>query len=236
MSVDTTIQPKARKQRNNNAITVKQLMAKKHKVMEFTGKWAAAIGCPEWKGSWSVKGDSSQGKSHFVMQLVQYLANEFGPVFYNSIEEEDSLSFKQRVVQYKLDECRHKVLIGKNESLLELRERLNKRNAPRIVVLDSITFFNKDGSALKLVDTKDYTKLLTDYPDTLFISVLHEDSGKLTSRTAQNVERISPVKLRVEGYRLFVKASRYGGGQSFDVWPEGAAEYWQFTKTKTTTP
>lgn len=218
------------KKRNNNAITGSQLLRKKHNVMQFDGLWLDTIGSPEWTGSISLQGDSSQGKTHAAFQLVEYLANNFGPVLYNSLEEQASLSFKNRYSFYNLNNCRHNVLALKAESLQELTERLKRKHAPKIVVIDSVTFFHKDPSGDKLIDSRDFVKMLKDFPEVLFVCLVHEDKGRLDGRTAQTVVRLSQVKLRVEGYRVFVKGSRAGGGAPYDVWPEKAAEYWDMAK------
>ncbi len=223
---------KPRKPRTNTAITGRQLLSKKHVVMPFTGPWFDVMGQPEWGGSISIQGGSTEGKTHAAFQLTNYLANNFGAVLYNSAEEEFSLSFKLRYAAYNLVNCKHPVTALRGESCEEIRTRLSRQKAPKIVVIDTITYFAKRKDDPTVIDAKDFKKLLKDFPNVLFICLVHEDAGKLVSKTAQAVVQLSAVKLRAQGCRLFVKGSRYGGGAHYDIHPEKAAEYWDMATPK----
>ena len=81
--------------------------------LPLTGDWEAAFGRPSRFERWFVDGESTSGKSTFVMLLAKKLC-EFGRVEYISLEEGTNLSFKRRTIRLQMCEVagRFKVLTG----------------------------------------------------------------------------------------------------------------------------
>lgn len=220
--------------RRSTARSVKQLFSVKHKTVKLSPALAETFGKPELGGEpIFYYGDTSQGKSHLTMQLVVDLLNNYR-VFYNACEEPGSLSFKERLQQYGLQNTNGKrLLIGLNETLAALRARLTERYAPDVVILDSIQTFMRSDDDFTPVTWIDIKKLLADFPKVLFVIVSQSDDGKRpTGRPAQSTMFFAQFKGRVEGYRLFVKGSRNGGGKPYTIWAEGAEKYWSVIDKK----
>jgi len=181
----------------------------------FDGKYAASFGSPELRGSWFIWGGSGNGKTSFVLQLCKYLTR-FGRVAYNSMEEGDSQSFMLACQRESMEEVKRKFILLDKEPINELKERLRKRKAPQICVIDSIQYSQMSYS--------EYTELLNEFPNTLFLIISHAEGKEPEGKIAKKIRYDSYIKIRIEGFVAFVK-SRYGGEAPFTIWEEGAQKY-----------
>ena len=73
------------------AYNIKDVMKRNYPTLDFEGKWRDACGIPADRGTWVIYGKPNNGKTSLCMQLVKYLASNFGKVYYNSYEEGLSL-------------------------------------------------------------------------------------------------------------------------------------------------
>lgn len=205
------------------AISNKNVMQAKFATAPFTGAWLASWGGQNCGGAWIVYGGSGSGKTTYVMQLCKYLTN-FGRVAYNSLEQGLSLSLQKAWERVGMEEAGSKIILLCKESLKDIRERLTKKNAPNVVVIDSVNYWI--GFTMR-----DYTRLKDDNPNTLFVFIAHEDKGQPKGNMAKNIRYDADIKIRVEGYKAFA-TTRYEdsdkgeGGQDFTIWEQGAREYW----------
>lgn len=199
------------------AMSVAQVLNKKRKLAPFEDEWKRCFGCPELAGAWFIHGESGNGKTTFVLELSKYLTN-FARVAYNSMEEGDSESMKIALSRVNMLEVRRKFVLLDNEPIEELKERLRKHKAPRIVVIDSIQYTG--------MNYKAYTKLRDEFRHVLFIIISHADGKKPSGRTATNIRYDASIKIRVEGYKAFV-VSRYTTSKEdeYVIWEEGANAY-----------
>lgn len=200
------------------AISVSQLLNSKKNLLDFDGEWKRVIGCPELTGSWIIWGNSSNGKTSFTLQLVKYMCR-FAKVAYNSLEEGDSESLRTAFRKGKMSEVARKLIVLDCEPIDEMSERLSKKHAPKIVVIDSLQYSG--------LSYNDYKKLKAAHRDKLFIFISHADGKHPDGRVGKSIRYDAMVKIRVEGYRAFVK-SRYADGDEdyLTVWKEGARKYW----------
>lgn len=200
----------------NRAISVSQLEAMEFNELPFEGDWQALIGSPEISGSWLIWGDSGNGKTRFALQLCKYMAT-FCRVAYNSMEEGASKSMKKAFREVGMNEVKCAVILLDNEPVDELKQRLRKRRAPDVVVLDSIQYSG--------LNYRDYVALRTEFKHKLFILISHADGKNPAGRTSKSIRYDAFVKIRVEGYRAHA-LSRYGGGKPYTIWKEGAEAYY----------
>jgi hypothetical protein len=98
-----------------------------------------------------------------------------------------------------------------------LLERLEHQKSPDVVVIDSLQYSG--------MTYADYRRLRDGFRRKLFIIVSHASGSEPAGRVAAQVKFDANVKVRVEGYKAF-PMSRYGGGEPFIIWPEGAERYW----------
>jgi hypothetical protein len=197
------------------AISVSQVLSKKRKLMEFEGAFYDSFGRPEMAGSWIVWGGSGSGKTTFVMLLCKYLT-KFARVCYNSMEEGDSESIKLAFQRVGMEEVKRRLILLDNEPMHELKDRLRKHKAPGIVVIDSIQYSG--------MSYAEYKAMRDEFKSTLFIIISHAEGKEPSNKVAKAVRYDSFVKIRVEGYKAFT-TSRYGGGEPFVIWKEGAEKY-----------
>lgn len=206
------------------AISNKNVADAKFDPAPFDGPFKASLGCPELKGSWLIFGKSGSGKTTFALQLAKYLTRFVDKVAFDSLEQGLSLSMQKAWKRVDMEEAGSKVIFLDKEPLPELRDRLSKRKSPNVVVIDSVI-------CLVGMRLADYQKLMNDYPDKLFIFLAHEDDrGNPWPALAEKIRKLSDIKMRVEGYRVYT-TTRYEdrtkgeGGEYFTIWEEGAAEY-----------
>ena len=123
-----------------------------------------------------------------------------------------------------MEEVGSKIILLNKESLKDLRCRLQKKQSPDVVVVDSVQYWHG-------FKWSDFTNLKDDFPEKLFIFVSHEKAGQPDGKMAQKIRYDSEIKIRVEGYKAFF-TTRYEvaelgeGGSDFVIWEQGAQDYW----------
>lgn len=197
------------------AVSVTQLYTKKRNLLKMDGEWKALIGEPELMGTWLIWGESGNGKTSFVAQLAKYMT-KFGRVAYNSLEEGDSQSMKLAFMRVGMDEVRRKLILLPDESMEDLKIRLRQHKAPQIVIIDSLQYSG--------MSYNDYKELRREFKNVLFIIISHAEGKNPDGKVAKKVRFDSFVKIRVQGYKAFA-VSRYGGGEPYIIWKEGADKY-----------
>lgn len=196
------------------AISVAEMYKMTFIEMPFEGEWEESFGVPERSGVWILWGHSGNGKTDFAIKIAKYLA-QFGNVAYNTLEEGARKSFQLAVQRNNMHQVAKNFVIL-SEDMEDLQERLNKRKSPDIIVIDSYQFC--------ALSKSQYKALKKEFPTKLFIFISHAEGKQPEGRAAKFVKYDADVKIWVEGYKAFIQ-SRFGGGESFTIWAEGAAEY-----------
>lgn len=205
------------------AISNKNVLTAKFEVAEFDGAFLASFGKPELRGAWIIYGGSGCGKTTFVLQVCKYLTR-FRRVAYNSLEQGLSLSLQKAWERVGMEEVGNRIILLNKESLKDLRVRLDKKQSPDVIVVDSVQYWHG-------MKWSDFTNLKDDYPDKLFVFISQEKGGLPDGKIAQKIRYDAEIKIHVEGYKAFV-TTRYEvadlgeGGADFVIWEHGAHEYW----------
>ncbi len=200
-------------------LTVTNIMTKKRNLLPFEAQWLEAIGRPELTHSWLVFAESSQGKTSLVMQMSAYLCSLGLKVWYDSLEEGDSESLKMSIIRTNMAAVGSRFMILDKWPIALVKERLRKRNAPDVIVVDSVQY-----SGLRYAD---YQLLVDEFRSTLFIFISHADGKDPKGNVAKAIWYDAHVKIRVQGFKAFVNSRfRNGEGQPIVIWPEGASKYW----------
>lgn len=202
--------------RINRAVSVDEIYKKKFIEMPFDGAWKDFIGVPERSGVWFVWGNSGNGKTSFMLQLGKYLTT-FGRVAYDTLEEGARKSMQMAIKRANMLEVSRRFIILNREPINELKERLRKRKSPDIIIIDSYQYTG--------LTKREYIELKEEFSNKLFIFVSHADGKQPEGRSAKFVRYDADVKIRIEGYKAF-PVSRYGGGEPFIIWQEGADNYY----------
>lgn len=197
------------------AISVSQLLKKKFDVMQFRDKWAASLGKPERNGSWIVWGQSGSGKTRFCMELAKYLC-KFGRVAYNTLEEGARQSMQRTLIDLEMAEVGSRFVILDREPIAELKERLRQRRSPDFIFIDSFQYTG--------LNYKQYIQIKEEFPNKLFVWISHAEGKNPEGRAAKKVRYDADIKIHVHAFQV-VARSRFGGGEIFTIWEEGARKY-----------
>jgi len=201
---------------NKNAYSTHRLLQMKFKELDFKGEWLKAIGKPEIRGSWIIWGASTNGKTRFAMQLAKYLAR-FGKVVYNSLEEGASKTIQMAVKNVNMLEIGVNFNLLDMESIADLKARLKRDRKIKFIIIDSLQYSG--------LNYQEYKDLKAEFPNKLFVFVSHAEGKEPTGATAKAMRFDAFVKIWVEGFKAFAQ-SRYGGGEPYTIWQEGAKKYW----------
>lgn len=196
------------------ALTVSNILGQKVHRINFTGDFHQAFGNPQSKGVWFCWGTSGSGKSSFVMAL----AKEFSRTVkctYNLLEEDYD---DEAVIERTRRLCMHDV--EENFQLVQddfesFCKRLDRRNSPNVVIIDSATYFFKSYDQY-LAFKKKYAQRK------LIIITGHAKGSHPRSELELSIQFDAKQKIYTNGYLATSKGRIFGpnGGQ-FVIWPEG---------------
>lgn len=206
-------------------ISVEELLKTKFSIIPLTGRFRELIGEPEATGTWVIKGDSGNGKTSFVLQLIKELV-KYEKVAYNSLEEGARKSMQVAFQEMNMDKLpKKRLILLHREPMPQMLLRLQQKAAPRIGIIDSIqyTFMTK----------QDYKAMQAALPKTLLIFISHIEGKNAAGALAKSVWYDADVKIDVEGFVAKPHTSRTARGiklKPFVIWEEGAQEYWNDLK------
>lgn len=199
------------------AVSIAEIMSKKFKDISFTGDWQTLLGEPEMSGMWIIWGQSFNGKTSFCLQLAKELT-KYGKVLYNSMEEGVRKSMREAIVRNHMQEVGKRFHLV-NESIEDLKLRLDRRRQAEIIFIDSLQYSD--------LNKAEYKKLKADFPNKLFILVSHAEGKQPKGRFADFVRYDCDIKIRVEGYKAFCMSRLSNNTNSeYIIWHLGANEYW----------
>lgn len=196
------------------AYSVSKILAIKHRLMDWGEDWVAAFGRPAVCGVWFVWGNSTNGKTRFLLRMAKVLSMFFR-VFYNSREEGNGHTMQEALKAEGIDGSNHNLLIG-NETFAEMHERLKKRRAPQVVFMDSIQYFD--------IRFKSFKEMVEQNPNTLFIVNSQAEGKHPVGNVAKAIRYDAALKIFVEGH-LAISQGRYNPGGQYVIWHEGAGKY-----------
>ena len=207
----------------NRAHSISEIMSKKFKVLQWSQPWKDAFLQPEISGLWFVWGNSSNGKTSFVMQMAKEFSTlGIGKVFINSTEEGARLTMQNNIKLNGLSELKNKVIIN-NEPLEKTYERLSKHKSPHFIFIDSVQASGANKATFR--------KLLNSYPNKLFIVTSQTKGRHPIGDTAMSLKHDADMKYFVEGFKAFSNGRLNPGGE-YVIWEEKATEYWSVKHQK----
>ncbi|AYO58215.1 hypothetical protein CO230_08810 [Chryseobacterium sp. 6424] len=201
----------------NKALSSSDLLAKKYKLFDFTDDFLAAFDRPEKTGTWFVYGNSGNGKTNFLLQLIKELAKT-ERVLYNSLEEGDAHTMQKAWMDNNMQDCGRRVQLI-CETMEELKDRLRKRQSPNVIVVDSFQY--------TWMNFKEYMALKNEFKNKLFIYNSQCEGKSPMGKTAMKVMYDASLKIWIEGFKAFSKGRYIGkNGGEYVIWDEGAEKYW----------
>lgn len=200
-------------------LTPKEIDAMVFDHFDFQGEWFDAFSKPEKTGTWFIAGNTSNGKSSFSQKLTKYLADLGNKVLIAPLEEGGRSTLQNSLRKINMTAVSGKVqFCPANEPIMQSIARLKKRNAAKILVIDSWQYAGLSFSSFK--------KTTEDHPDVLFIIISQAIKGKLVGSSAGRVELHADLKIWVEGHRAISKGRYIGTKGYYTNWHEGALKYW----------
>lgn len=201
----------------SKALSVMQVLQKNNHKVQFDGNFQCLIGNPALSGAWLIWGNSGNGKTAFLLQLLKYLT-QFGRVAFNSLEEGSGESIKVAFETQRMQDVNRKLILLDNEPYDELINRLDKKKSPSIIAIDSIQYFE--------LTWKLYKELKERYKNKLFIFTSHAEGKFPAGRIANRIRFDVPVKIRVEGYKAFNQGRYITDPEPYIIWDRGSELYW----------
>lgn len=195
------------------ALTVANIQSQKITRIPFTGQFFEAYRQPQNKGVWFVWGTSSSGKSSFMMQMAKELAKT-QKVLYNLLEEEmDDSDFIERTELFQMHEVKDNFLVGRY-TIAELLEYLKRRNSPKVIIIDSATYFFKN--FMEYLEFKEVLK------NKILIITGHAQGNNPRSELEKDIMYNAKQKIYVNAFLAVCKGRTIGpNGGLFTIWQEG---------------
>jgi uridine kinase len=195
------------------ALTVANIQSQKITRIPFTGQFFEAYRQPQNKGVWFVWGTSSSGKSSFMMQLSKELAKT-QKVLYNLLEEEmDDSDFIERTELFQMHEVKDNFLVGRY-AISELLEYLKRRNSPKVIIIDSATYFFKNFT--------EYLEFKEALKNKILIITGHAQGNNPRSELEKDIMYNAKQKIYVNAFLAVCKGRTIGpNGGLFTIWQEG---------------
>lgn len=200
----------------NRAYSIDNVENKKFIELQLDNDFKALVGDAGSTGIWICWGPSGSGKTSFTMDLAKVLARSL-KVAFDSLEMSISKALLNVMQAKNMREVKRNFLILDRESIEELSIRLRKKQAPKVVIIDSLQYADMTKAQYKAFKAEFAHKHLI-----VFIS--HAEGKDPAGAVAKFVRYDADVKIRVEGYKAFA-VSRFGGGEPYVIWPEEAAKY-----------
>lgn len=194
-------------------LTVANIENQKIERIQFSGEFYEAFRKPQNKGMWFVWGTSGSGKSTFLMMLAKEFAKT-EKVLYNLLEEDTNDSdFIERVGLCQMNEVEGN-FYAQQYNFEQLCYKLDQRNSPKVVFIDSMTYLTKD--------INKYFELKQKYPDKIFVISGHAEGKNPRTEFEKSIMYDAKMKIFVTGYLAVCKGRTIGpNGGRFIVWQEG---------------
>ena len=200
---------------SSRAYTVQDVLSSKFKTLPWGNAWADAFSYPEDSGVWFIWGQSGNGKTSLIVQLIVELSNYYR-VFCNTLEEGVGLTLQEKLIT-SLDGGNTRNMLFGMESIEELDRRLSRRRAPHVAFIDSVQQSGITNRQFKELRLRHRNKLL------VFVS---QARGRMPSgKVADSIRYTADLKIFVEGYTA-ISNGRYNPGGRYTIWEDGAAKYW----------
>jgi len=198
------------------ALTVQNIFDKKYDLFDFEDEWFDAFDRPEKTGVWFIWGNSGNGKTSFVLQLIKCLADFIDQILLVSREEGTSHTLRKSFENFGMNDVKRKLLIV-NENMADLTARLKQKKSPRIVIIDSFQYTQ--------MSYRDYINFKSQFPNKLIIFISHADGKSPAGRSAKSVMYDACLKILVEGYVAYSKGRYIGKTGHYVIWRERAEKY-----------
>ncbi|MCI2229553.1 ATP-binding protein [Polaribacter sp. MSW13] len=206
-------EPKVKKTKLKRVLTVADITNQKVQRIPFEDEFLEVFGQPQNRGVWFVYGTSGSGKSTFIMQLAKEFSKYYKTLYDPLEEETDDSDFIERVALVNMQD------VGSNfhaqqYDLDELNIYLEKRGSPKVVIIDSATYFFKNWNEYLAFKNKWQTKKI-------IIVIGHAEGKNPRTELEKSIKYNAKMKVFVSGYLAINQGRTFGTKNTFITWPEG---------------
>ncbi|MDN3672648.1 bifunctional adenosylcobinamide kinase/adenosylcobinamide-phosphate guanylyltransferase [Flavobacterium branchiarum] len=197
------------------ALTVSNVLSVIVSVIMFKGRFYDVFGNPQKKGRWFIWGDSSSGKSSFVMQLIKEFALTEKTILVSREEDLDDENLQDRLKLFQMqDVAKNFILV--DDSLEQLTERLKRRNSAQVVVIDSVPYFFMGYSF------EDYLNFRKKFKNKTLVFIGHGKGQNPKTEFEDRIKFDATQKVVVSGYLATNKGRKFGpNATQYVVWQKG---------------
>lgn len=188
---------------------VSQVLSWKFQQNKLPDAWARHLGVLPQRFHIYVDGDGGQGKTEYGMQMSMMLANHFGKVRLNNVEQgkHPQITESAHRNNFKENIKPGKFAYSMFHDFEELRQKLRTRNSGRVIIIDSISYFP--------LNAKQIQELLEEFIHKSFILVAY----KAHFNQNKAIQHLCDTKVRVENFIATTNGtSRFGGNEDYVIW------------------
>jgi hypothetical protein len=199
------------------ALTVANVINQKVTLIDFSEtapELYQAFGNPQNKGVWFFWGGSGSGKSSLMLDVTKEFCRDLKAI-HNELEEDlDDFDFINRLKFKNMQDVKENFVTA-SYNYEELCAYLDKRDSPKVVVINSATYFFKD--------IPQYFEFTKKYKRRKIILISGMANGNHPySELEKKIMYDANKKVFVSGYLASCKGRTIGpNGGSYIVWKEG---------------
>lgn len=197
------------------ALTVANVITTEVQRIKFTGRFYDVFDHPQKKARWFVFGQSSSGKSSFVMQLIKEFAKTEKTLLVSLEEDLDDGDLQDRLRMFNMQD------VSKNFQLVadsyeELTQRLERRGSAQVVVIDSAPYFFMGKTFA------DYLQFTKRYRHKTLVFIGHARGQLPKTELEERIMYDANQKVIVSGYVATNKGRKFGPhATQYVVWQKG---------------
>lgn len=199
------------------ALTVSNVLSATVSRINFTGRFFDVFGHPQKKGRWFIWGDSSSGKSSFIMQLIKAFAKTEKTILVSKEEDLEPLdeNLQDRLKLFQMQDVANNFSLV-DDSLEQLTERLERRNSAQVVVIDSVSYFFMGYSF------EDYLNFRRRFKHKTLVFIGHAKGQNPKTDFEDRIKFDATQKVVVSGYIATNKGRKFGpNATQYVVWQKG---------------
>ena len=199
----------------SRTLTVSNVLSTKVQRIKFTGRFYDVFDNPQKKARWFVFGQSSSGKSSFVMQLIKEFAKTEKTLLVSLEEDLDDGDLQDRLRMFQMqDVSRNFNMVADN--LEELTERLKRRGSAQVVVVDSAPYLFMGKTFA------DYLSFTKQFRDKTLVFIGHAKGQLPKTELEERIMYDANQKVLVSGYVATNKGRKFGPyATQYVVWQKG---------------
>lgn len=199
------------------ALTISNIINQRVTLIDFQQQHCQlyqAFGNPQNRGVWFVWGGSGSGKSSLLLDIAKAFAYEMKTIHIELEEDLDDLDFINRMRLKNMQDVKENYLTA-SYNYEELCDYLEKRDSPKVIVINSATYFFRD--------LQQYFEFTNKYKRKKIIIISGMAKGNNPySELETKIMYDANKKIFVSGYLALCKGRTIGpNGGTYVIWSEG---------------